>query len=233
MPGYRWIPGFENRYDVSTGGAIRSWVQGSRWGDTRRATPRPLGAGVVKLTRADGREVRMSGDVAARHAFPSGVETWRAVPGFEGRYEVSSLGAVRSLATGSAARSVPRLLTPKPDKDGYRVLGLRRDGRRTFLRVCRLVLSAFVGPQPDGCEASHLDGTKRDHLTNLRWETRPVNNRHRHEHGTMPCKLTAAGVRELRADPAPDFRAYADRYGVRAHAIYAAYHRKTWAHLEP
>lgn len=239
MLAHRWIPGFEDRYDVNMDGEIRSWVQGSRWGNTRRPTPRPLGTGLVKLTRADGREVRITGADAASRAFVLVDEEWRDVPGFVGRYQVSDLGTVRSLVTGTGDRTFTHELAPKPDKDGYRVLGLRDGRRRVFLRICRLVLSAFVGPQPDGHEASHIDGSKRDHLSNLRWEPQPVNNRRRRDHGTMPRgeghyhhKLTASNVRALRTDPDPDFTTYAARWGVCTRTIQLAYTRRTWAHLE-
>jgi hypothetical protein len=241
MSTHRWIPGFENRYDVSADGEIRSWVKGSRWGARARTEPLVLGGyEPVKITREDGREVRVLGIEAAAYAYGGDLgETWRDVPGFSGRYQVSDKGGLRSLVTGTGERTFPYYLTPKPDKDGYLVLGLREGKRRIWFRICRLVLAAFVGPQPDGHEASHLDGTKRDHLTNLRWEPRPVNNRRRRDHGTMPRgeghphhKLTAANVRELRADPAPDLDAYASRWGVCSLTIRYAYTRRTWAHLE-
>lgn len=239
MSAYRWIPGFENRYAVSADGVIISWVKGSRWGMRPRTEPLHLGTGPVKLTREDGRNVRVLGIEAAARAFGGDLgETWRDVPGFGGRYQVSDKGSTRSLVSGMGERTFPYYMVPKIDKDGYAVLGLREDGRRVFLRICRLVLLAFVGECPKGWEASHQDGTKRDHLSNLKWEPQPVNNRRRRDHGTMPRgeghyfhKLTADNVRELRADPAPDTDAYAARWGVHPKTITSAYTRRTWAHL--
>lgn len=50
-----------------------------------------------------------------------------------------------------------------------------------------LVLEAFIGPRPDGHQASHLDGDRTNNrLDNMRWETRSQNNRRKYQHGTMP-----------------------------------------------
>ena len=49
----------------------------------------------------------------------------------------------------------------------------------------RLVLTAFVGPCPEGMEACHNDGTRNNnHVDNLRWDTRTNNNLDKRKHGT-------------------------------------------------
>lgn len=109
-------------------------------------------------------------------------ETWRPIPGWEGFYEVSDLGRVKS-----CARSVPgrpgvlivkreRLLKPMTTRIGHRTVALCRDNRRTTRGVHRLVLLAFVGPAPDGTECCHNDGDPANNvLSNLRWDTHQSN----------------------------------------------------------
>lgn len=118
-------------------------------------------------------------------------DQWRQIPGWEGLYEVSGDGQVRSMA-----RSVPgrpgvlinrqtRLLTPSINHDGYKVVSLCRENRKREYGVHRLVLMAFVGPAPVSTEACHNDGDKSNNdLGNLRWDSRSANTLDRVKHGT-------------------------------------------------
>ncbi len=121
----------------------------------------------------------------------SAKEDWRAVPGFEDLYEVSDLGRVKSLARlkrGRGNRMNPlreRILKATPCY-GYLQVGLSEDGQVTYKKVHALVLTAFVGPRPEGMESRHLNGDRRDnHLANLCWGTKLENATDKHRHGTM------------------------------------------------
>lgn len=124
-----------------------------------------------------------------RTKFP---EEWRWVIGYEGLYEVSSFGRIRTYyAGGTAGLSLKaKYKRQTPDQDGYLRVGLygkSQNKKSTCIGVHRLVLEAFIGPCPEGCEASHLDGNhKHNSLKNLCWETHLENNRRREEHGTLP-----------------------------------------------
>lgn len=112
-------------------------------------------------------------------------EEWRPVAGFEGLYEVSDHGRVRSVRAGNHVnkRLQGKVLKERTNKVGYPVVSLYRGGKATRKErtVHRLVLEAFVGPAPDGCEVLHGDGTKiNNHLSNLRWGTRSENMRDYH-----------------------------------------------------
>lgn len=112
-------------------------------------------------------------------------ETWRPVPGYEGRYEVSDHGRVRSLGFYSANRwntrtwRAGRVLRPATADSGHMHVGLVDAGsaHRTH-KVHRLVLLAFVGEPPPG----RSDGLHRDddpshnHLSNLRWGNKSENS---------------------------------------------------------
>lgn len=105
-------------------------------------------------------------------------EKWLPVPGWEGWYEVSDHGRVRSLdrvvphATTSTMASRGQML--RPSSDPYRRLRVnfwKNSVCHTHL-VHRLVLEAFVGPCPPGMEACHWDDDPtNNHLSNLRWDT--------------------------------------------------------------
>ena len=95
-------------------------------------------------------------------------EVWKPIVGFEGRYEVSDKGRVRSLKfRGNGGL---RVMKGSLNQSGYRVLTLGKS-RKQFRAHC-LVLEAFVGPRPDGMEGCHGDGDKDNNaLRNLRWDT--------------------------------------------------------------
>lgn len=119
-------------------------------------------------------------------------ETWKPIPGWEGAYEVSDQGRVRSLPRavrhyrGGASRRGGRILRPGVVRDYERVV-LQRDGRTKNVAVHRLVLTAFIGPCPPGMEACHGDGNRRNNrLSNLRWDTKAANCRDRTTHGGSP-----------------------------------------------
>lgn len=109
---------------------------------------------------------------------------WRAAPGYEGRYEVSSSGDVRSLTrpvwNGSADVTVPgrtKSLYLRPD--GYNQVTLSfGNGRKAWL-VHRLVALAFLPRQAGKLYVNHLDGNKQNNTpSNLEWCTRQHNVRH-------------------------------------------------------
>ncbi len=111
-------------------------------------------------------------------------EEWRPVVGWEGLYEVSDLGRVRSLdrmvssGLGRTKLYRGRVLVGKiAPSTGYRVCTLTSGaGRRKYALIHRLVLEAFVGPCPEGMECCHGDGDRANaSLTNLRWDTRSAN----------------------------------------------------------
>lgn len=118
-------------------------------------------------------------------------EEWRAVPGWEGLYEVSSFGRVRSLdrfvasSRGHQQMRRGRVLKPPLDRGGRRFVGLHRDGQVTQCKVYKLVLEAFVGPRPERFDACHNDGNQlNDRLDNLRWASRSDNMLDAVKHGT-------------------------------------------------
>ena len=114
-------------------------------------------------------------------------ENWLPVVGYEGFYEVSDLGRVRSLSRlrRNGRRMVGRMLKPTPDRHGYPYVLLHVDRIPKRRAVHRLVLQAFVGEAPEGMQACHNDGDSGNpKLTNLRWDTRSNNSRDSLRHGT-------------------------------------------------
>ena len=127
---------------------------------------------------------------------------WRAVVGYEGLYEISSEGGVRSL--GRVVKQPHRLcpypakvlkqetLTKRPYK---RVSLVDSKGVRKKHLVHTLVLEAFIGPRPAGHEACHNNGDCSDNrVDNLRWDTPSNNTRDKIKHGTHNWLRSRGGV---------------------------------------
>lgn len=132
-------------------------------------------------------------------------EEWRPVVGFEGRYEVSNKGRVRSLGR---TETYSRILNDGKRSDVTRTKATRtisggigahgyltvRLKGKTFT-VHRLVLSAFIGPCQRGLAACHNDGNKLNNaVPNLRWDTYQANNADRAKHGTWPRRTDQQGA---------------------------------------
>lgn len=120
-------------------------------------------------------------------------ERWLPVVGYEGFYEVSDLGRVRSLprlivCRNGHTRNWPgKVLSPYiSPKDGYQRTPLSVNGVKTGpLLVHRLVAEAFLGECPEGQEVRHLDGDPGNNvLTNLVYGTHAENMQDMLRHGT-------------------------------------------------
>lgn len=120
------------------------------------------------------------------------IETWKAIPGYEGYYEVSDQGRVRSLDRWIDTKQGPRfrrgvVRKPKRGTHGYWELPLNLDGRERTHTVHSLMMLAFVGPRPDGQEVLHGDDDKDNNtLENLRYGTKPENMQDAIKNGRNP-----------------------------------------------
>lgn len=124
-------------------------------------------------------------------------EKWRSIEGYEGYYEVSNLGRVRSLERTLADGRIRKgkvLHGSRKTDTGRLKVSLSRDGRVATAMIHRLVAMAFLGVPPDGRGlVLHSDG---DHLnnrsSNLRWGTYADNVQDSLEHGTHRNQYTTA-----------------------------------------
>lgn len=110
------------------------------------------------------------------------MEQWLPIPGWEGFYEASDLGRIRSVPRYMCKGCVlkPRAL---PEK-GYLQVGLSRNNKVTMSYVHRLVAATFIGPCPEGLEVLHGDGDPANNVPgNLRYGTHGENGRDMVRHG--------------------------------------------------
>lgn len=163
-------------------------------------------------------------------------ERWRPVPGFP-RYEASDAGRVRS-ATRAWRAGEPRVLRARVGSAGYERVVLYRGGRPSPATVHRLVLESFVGPCPNGMEACHRNGNRRDNrLANLRWDTHAANCQDSirldtHARGSRNAKavLTEAIVAAARAANMTSEEVHV-RWGIGMGSAWRMLTRRTWRHV--
>lgn len=134
-------------------------------------------------------------------------ETWKAIPGYEGLYEVSDLGRVRSLGREFIDKMGRlRIFKSKILKSAtstqrrVSVVLYTSEGCKTY-GVHNLVALAFIGERPDGYDTCHLDGdSTNNRLDNLRYDTRGQNQVDMYRQGSVGPrgKLTIEQILEIR-----------------------------------
>lgn len=176
-------------------------------------------------------------------------EQWKPVVGYEGLYEVSDHGRVRSVdrwvaQTGRKDRWFPGvLLKQMDDRKRYKWVNLNRGGAPKVGKVHRMVAEAFIGAPPEGNVLCHNDGNVQNNAVgNLRWGT-PRENSHdmirmgnsQRGEKAVNSVLTSALVLELRAVYASgghSYKSIASKYGLNRGTVASAIKRESWAWLD-
>jgi hypothetical protein len=113
-------------------------------------------------------------------------EEWRSIRGYEGMYEISNLGRVKSLPRKYVKGGIRKKVICK----GYELVGLWKGEENYNAKVHRLVAEAFL-PNPDNKPfVNHIDGNKRNNrIDNLEWCTPKENVAHATQTGLFKCGL--------------------------------------------
>lgn len=170
-------------------------------------------------------------------------ENWLPVIGFEGLYEVSDSGNVRSL---HKKHKTPHVLSPAfTPRTGYWFVSLSGKEKAISRNVHRLVAAAFLG-DPNGREVNHVNGMKSDNrLVNIEYVTRSQNLRHRIDvlgikctedrngengHNTTLTNVKVLAIRKLYAE-GKSLLELAERFGVTRSGIAHVVKRRNWTHI--
>lgn len=136
-------------------------------------------------------------------------ELWKDIVGYEGLYQVSNLGRIRSFYK---RRNDVEFLK-FADNHGYKTITLHKDGRQKTFRVHRLVAVAFLPNESDKPQINHINGNKSDNrASNLEWCSQSENMLHAYESGlqTPNTKEANAAKRKLNAEQAQEIRTLLD-----------------------
>lgn len=175
-------------------------------------------------------------------------EIWNPIAGYEGLYEASSLGRIRSVprvvphrVSGSLTRKSVIRSPQRHRKTGYLLCNLSKAGKHRTHSVHRLVCEAFHGTPPEGMWVRHLDGDKTNNLaSNLSWGTPQENMQDQFKHGhrglgsrSPRSKLTEDQVVEIRHRRANGEmrKLLAREFNVSETTIGDCVSGKSWLHL--
>lgn len=181
-------------------------------------------------------------------------ERWLDVPGYEGRYQASNLGRIKSLTRHTPTRNrwgpctynaSERIINGRLDEDGYRRMKLCVAGVTSEQFAHKLIALAFHGECPPECnQVAHWDGDKLNNRPgNLRWATSAENAADRVRHGLTSNqfgerhshnKLTEEQVLEIRRatrtrSTAADF---ARKFSIGSQAVRKILRGERWPHIK-
>jgi len=162
-------------------------------------------------------------------------EIFKPIPSYEGIYEISNLGRVKSLKFSNE-----RILKPCFHGLGYSQVGLLKDGAQKNKFIHRLVLLAFIGESD--LQVNHKNGVKTDNrLENLEYCTASENIRHSFDTGLNVglkgekhgnSKLTDAQARQIKyGHQGMTQQAIAEIYGIAQTQVSLIRLGKTWSHI--
>lgn len=120
-------------------------------------------------------------------------EIWKPIKGYEGQYDVSNLGNIRSLSYHQTEKI--KKLSPFPDKKGY----LQVDLRKRSIKVHRIVAETFIPNPENKQQINHIDGNKSNNrVENLEWCTQSENQKHAYKNGLKPKSVARSKTKEVK-----------------------------------
>lgn len=132
-------------------------------------------------------------------------EIWKDIFGYEGLYQVSTLGRVKSLPKGNYLKN--RILNPYIPSHGYRTVGLRLNGKTILITVANLVARTFLNHKPCGKKivVDHIDNNRlNDNLSNIQLishrknVSKDIKNKSSKYTGVSFCKKTQKWYSSIR-----------------------------------
>lgn len=166
-----------------------------------------------------------------------GESMWKDIKGYEGHYQVSDDGRVRSLKSKE-----PLVMKPHPAGRGYETVCLCKNGNAKHAYIHRLVAEIFLENPENKPTVNHKDGNRlNNHVDNLEFMTYSENNQHAYDHEIHDrgerhyrARLTETDVAYIKAQGKfTTFQKIADQFGVSKATIRDILVGKTWKAVDP
>lgn len=178
------------------------------------------------------------------------IEEWRDVVGYEGFYQVSNLGRIRSLdreikhKNGKVFKANGKLLTITYSGNNYGRVILYKNGKNSAKLIHRLVAGAFIPNVNNLKEVNHKDLDKTNNaVQNLEWVSPKQNTQHafgnRHikryfgedNHRAIVTEEVVLKIRQLHSTGKYRYKDIGEMFGVHASVVGYIVRRQTWRHV--
>jgi DNA-binding transcriptional regulator YiaG len=207
METWRGVIGFEDTYQISGKGRVRSL--------------RAPNLSQRRFNEADVKEMQ-------RLTF-EGVSARKIAPMFG-----VSQTVISKILKGTAYKNTVRVLKPARRRDGYFFVTLAIDGKHFHKTLHSMVAAAFIGPRPKGHHINHKDGDKANNcVDNLEYVTPSGNATHALTALKKAQKLTPDMVKQIRRavrDGVPR-KQIAEQFGVSIHMVHAVWRKVSWGYV--
>jgi hypothetical protein len=152
------------------------------------------------------------------------MEEWKDVVGYEGRYQVSDIGRVRSVPR-KENRNMDIILSPYQGQ--YPAVNLRKEGNSRTTPIHRIVAEAFIENPDKKRTINHKDGDKYNNcVNNLEWATDSENNQHAFNTGLRKprsAKMKIVAIKDMAIIEFGSVRECARELGVVTRTVRQAY----------
>lgn len=173
-------------------------------------------------------------------------EIWRWIAGYEGLYQVSNYGRIKSFPRQGASTEI-KIRKPILTNQGYLRIALNKNGQRKDFPIHRLVAQAFIPNPENKSEVNHKFGMKFDsYYENLEWTTPEENMKHAFKTGLVlrksgvnhaTAKLTNEQIKYIREnyiprDPKFGAAALARKFNVGRSTILRVIHGESYSNID-
>jgi len=172
------------------------------------------------------------------------MEVWKDIKDYEGFYQVSNLGNIKSLSRTIKWRGCfiikKGIELKKKTNKGYKSIGLNKNGEHKNMSIHRLVAVAFIPNIENKPQVNHINGIKSDNrVENLEWCTRSENQLHAVANklniaikgeSHYNSKLTEKDVIDIRNSNLSSYK-LAITYNVTHQTISRAKNKECWKHI--